>query len=101
MARAVIFENVTNQVKNSQNITIMKKIIVLIALVAFIGVTAAPLSAAYAPAAVEQVKEKKDDKKSETKKSDAKKSDKECAEKSDCCKSKCTDKSKDKDPEKK
>lgn len=79
----------------------MKKIIVLIALVAFIGVTAAPLSASYAPAAVEQVKEKKDEKKSDAKKSESKKSDKQCAEKSKCCKSKCSDKSKTKDPEKK
>jgi hypothetical protein len=41
----------------------MKKIIVLIALAAFLGVSAVPLSAAPAPASVEQVKDKKDDKK--------------------------------------
>ena len=69
----------------------MKKIIVLIALVAFLGVMAAPLSAATGTVAIEMVKDdKKDDKKK------AKKSEKaECQEKSDCCKSKCSDDKKD------
>lgn len=80
----------------------MKKILVLLALVAFLGVTAVPLSARPAPSAFELVKDRKDDKKSDQDKSDAKKSDKECADmKSDCCKSKCTDKSGKKNPEKK
>jgi len=70
----------------------MKKIIVLIALVSFLGVMAAPLSAANGTVAIEMVK---DDKKDDKKKS--KKSEKaECQEKSDCCKSKCSDDKKDK-----
>ena len=75
----------------------MKKFIVLIALVAFLGVMAAPLTAAPAAVAIEEVKDKKDDKK------DDKKSDKACNEKkSDCCKSKpCDDKKEKKDPKNK
>ena len=73
----------------------MKKIILLIALVAFLGVMAAPLSAATGTVAIEMVKDdKKDDKKKAEKK--AEKSEKaECQEKSDCCKSKCSDDKKD------
>jgi hypothetical protein len=75
----------------------MKKLVLLIALVAFLGVSTAPVYAAPDSPKTEQTKDK------ETKKKTAAKSDKECTTKSSaCCKSKCDDKSKKKaDPEKK
>ena len=70
----------------------MKKIIVLIALVAFLGVMAAPLSAATGTVAIEMVKDgKKDDKKKDKKSEKA-----ECPEKINSCKSKCGDDKNDK-----
>ena len=75
----------------------MKKLVLLIALVAFLGVTTASVYAAPDSPKTEQTKEK------ETQKKTDKKSDKECATKSsDCCKSKCDGKSKKTEaPEKK
>ncbi len=68
----------------------MKKLVLMIAMVAFLGVATAPVYAAPDSPKTEQTKK-------ETKKKAAKKSDKECATKSsDCCKSKCDDKSKKK-----
>jgi len=76
----------------------MKKIIVLLALVSFIGVQAAPVAASTSSYAVEHVhKEKKESKK-------AKKSGTDCDTKSSsCCDSKkeCCDKKVKKDEEKK
>ncbi len=79
----------------------MKKLVVLIALVAFLGVMAAPAMAAPTPVAVEAVKgDPKDDKKDDKK--EEKKSDKaDCSKKSEPCKSTCDDKKEKKDPEKK
>ena len=74
----------------------MKKLIVLIALVAFIGVNAVPVNAAPSVSAIEKV----DDKKTE-KKADKKTEKSDCTTKSDCCKSKCDDSSKKKEDKKK
>ena len=73
----------------------MKKIIVLIALVAFLGVMAAPVVAASSTVAVEMAKapdkdDKKDDKKAE-KKTEKKTEKADCKKSSDCCKTKCSD----------
>ncbi len=79
----------------------MKKLVVLIALVAFLGAMTAPVMAAPSTVAVEAVKgDTKDDKKADKKAE--KKSDKaECSKKSEPCKSTCDDKKEKKDPEKK
>lgn len=73
----------------------MKKVVLMIAMVAFLGVATAPVYAAPDSPKTEQTKE--------TKKKATKKSDKDCATKSsDCCKSKCDGKSKkEATPEKK
>ena len=70
----------------------MKKIIVLISLVAFLGVMAAPVIASSSTVTVEMVKnldkdDKKDDKKAE-KKAEKKSKKADCKTNSDCCKSK-------------
>ena len=80
----------------------MKKVFVLVALVAFLGVLAAPVTAAYSTVTVEMAKELKadDDKKTKT----AKKADEKKATKSDCsseCKSKCDGDKKSKKSDKK
>jgi hypothetical protein len=75
----------------------MKKLVLLIALVAFLGVSTATVYAAPDSPKTEQAKEK------ETKKQTTDKSTKDCTTKSsDCCKSKCDGTSKKKAaPEKK
>jgi hypothetical protein len=79
----------------------MKKVIILIALVAFIGVMAAPVSAAPSTQAVEMVKDHHKDDKKDDKNTDNKSSKADCSKKSDCCKSKSGDKKDDKKTEKK
>lgn len=74
----------------------MKKLVLMMTLVAFLGVSTATVYAAPDSPKTEQTKEK------ETKKKADAKSDKECATKSsDCCKSKCDDPKKKEEPQKK